>query len=66
MNSEIKLKNCPFCGGEAYLGESWEQTKIVQCSVCGCGTRHFLNKLDAVETWNKRTPAPGTSAGTKK
>ncbi len=62
MNSKIKLKPCPFCGGEAYLGESWENTKSVQCSICGCGTRHFLNKLDAIETWNKRINVPENSS----
>jgi len=51
---EIKLKPCPFCGGEAYLGESWDQTKTIQCSICGCGTLHMKNKLDVIEIWNRR------------
>ncbi len=49
-----QLKPCPFCGGEAYLGESWDKTKNIQCTVCGCSTVHFKNKLDAVECWNQR------------
>ncbi|MBR1555533.1 MAG: Lar family restriction alleviation protein [Oscillospiraceae bacterium] len=61
MNREIKLKNCPFCGNDAYLAESWEQTKIVQCAVCGCHTVHYANKLDAIEAWNRRVSAPETS-----
>jgi len=61
MNHEIKLKNCPFCGNDAYLAESWNQTKMVQCAVCGCHTIHYLNKLDAIGAWNRRTPSAETS-----
>ena len=61
MNSKTKVKNCPFCGSDAEILESWNHTKLVQCTVCGCHTVHYANMLNALEAWNRRTPEPETS-----
>ncbi|MBE6876394.1 MAG: restriction alleviation protein, Lar family [Ruminococcus sp.] len=62
---EDKLKPCPFCGAEAYLADTWDTTKYVQCTVCGCRTIHLKNKLDVIEIWNRRD-APETHPRKKK
>jgi len=57
--SKTELKPCPFCGGEAKIAtydwgysvkEYW-----VYCS-CGCETKKFHSKEEAVENWNTRKP----------
>lgn len=62
---EDKLKPCPFCGAEAYIADTWNTTKYVQCTVCGCRTLQLKNVLEAIALWNRRT-APETCLGTKK
>ena len=59
--SEIKLKPCPFCGGEAefVLGEEYreehKQSKDwIQCSSCGIETPYFDTPEKAAEAWNRR------------
>ena len=68
--NEIKLKPCPFCGGEAVL---WDREVVgygkivltwqVFCKDCGIRTPHFytrkgvslqMAKHSAIEAWNKR------------
>lgn len=49
-----KLKNCPFCGAEAFIGDTWDGRKSVICSLCGCNTVYFKNKLEVIERWNRR------------
>lgn len=51
---EDKLKPCPFCGAEAYVADTWDTTKYVQCTVCGCRTLQLKNILDVIEIWNRR------------
>lgn len=37
----LKLNNCPFCGGKAYIFKStvfMNECYYVKCSVCGCQT----------------------------
>ena len=51
-----KLKPCPFCGGEAeacqtYDGFFWK----VMCCGCGNCTLKYVNKEQAIDTWNRRT-----------
>lgn len=53
--SEITLKNCPFCGGEA------KQCKIfgrngVACKECFCEMRGWLDSTpeEMAEAWNRR------------
>lgn len=49
--SEIKLKPCPFCGGEAKLLHVGAG-RIVKCVECGASTS-FAAKNPAKE-WNRR------------
>lgn len=57
--SELKLLNCPFCGGEAEakkeIGGSCWKVKCKQCS-CEVGRYWFHNKNHAIIAWNTRTP----------
>ena len=58
----IRLKRCPFCGGEALL--SHDHTGIgasyVRCEKCGLESIRFLKSFEcasddrAVEFWNRR------------
>jgi len=54
--SEEKLRNCPFCGGEAMANESswqgWWYGWVV-CPKCGVKIER-QTKADAIEAWNKR------------
>ncbi len=64
MDSEIKLKPCPFCGEKDAIGiESYKSSGIdwfyVTCHECmaqgtTCGTEQ-----DAVDTWNWRAEQTG-------
>lgn len=52
--SEIKLRSCPFCGGEAYFPtftETW-----IRCKSCGFETPYTEDKEWLVNTWNTRKP----------
>ena len=51
---EIKLKPCPFCGGEAdyILPIHW----IIQCKGCLVETAGFDTVEEAAEAWNTRKP----------
>lgn len=61
--SEIKLKRCPFCGGEADLF-SWAQIPLnyqygIECRECH--TLFQINQYDTtmqetIEKWNTRKP----------
>ena len=58
--AEIKLKECPCCGGKAAFG-SYLTSEYVYCTVCGIMTKCFgatdymeLNRISAAEAWNKR------------
>ena len=53
--TEVKLKPCPFCGGEGWLCPPHRGDKrVVTCRQCGCQT-DWLVGLGAVEAWNRRT-----------
>lgn len=63
--SEIKLKPCPFCGGEARLQrKNKKHGYYVICKKCGCRTPYFQYQFDsleklretAIEAWNTRKP----------
>ena len=64
---EIKLKPCPFCGGEAgmreerrYLGGTSNgiSRTYIQCNLCACRTMSYdwEDKKNAIKTWNTRKP----------
>lgn len=54
--SEIKLKRCPFCGGEDIgvmtddNGTSW----YIFCKDCGCCCGYAMHEEEAVKAWNRR------------
>ena len=51
--SEIKLKPCPFCGGEAEIqnrGIVW----VAICKSCGAVTTFMPTEQRAANIWNKR------------
>lgn len=52
--SEIKLKPCPFCGGEAELFRDYMGWYVIECTACGNGTLHFAKSDGAVNAWNRR------------
>lgn len=53
----MKLKPCPFCGGEAMLEQgATELDNFIYCSKCRAGTRIFNTKNSAVKAWNRREP----------
>jgi tRNA(Ile2) C34 agmatinyltransferase TiaS len=50
--SEPKLRECPFCGGEAVFDGCnfyW-----VRCKKCKAETRGVITKVIASNLWNKR------------
>lgn len=55
--SEVKLKPCPFCGGEATLRKS-EVTQLyhVGCFECGCRQDSSYKSESAIQAWNTRKP----------
>ena len=60
--SEIKLKPCPFCGGEAVLKCDRIGLYCAKCTNCGCmttfqfdfGDGEETSKRKAAEVWNRR------------
>ena len=63
MTEEIKLKPCPFCGGEAKL---WFFGNGAWFATCGCGDCDVKPKTffrstpqEAAEIWNRRAEKDG-------
>lgn len=66
MSNELKLRECPFCGGEAKLhhfGKTGELSVTVRCKNCKAQIQplhympHFSYKARvkiAVRDWNRR------------
>ena len=62
--SDVELKPCPFCGGEAYLKSALSDIVVayviptneykVICKNCRCSSGVWMQKSKAVETWNRR------------
>lgn len=49
---EIKLKPCPFCGGEAeFVGY---KSYWIICVDCTAESAVYDSKAEAVEAWNRR------------
>jgi len=63
VGDEVKLKPCPFCGGEAEIDDkiySFGPVEVVvQCSNNNCGvvptTNYYYDKARSIKEWNKRT-----------
>ena len=65
--ADIKLKPCPFCGGEAGFNKRKElncdsqhksitakERYKVACRACSCGTAWLFYEEDAIGAWNRR------------
>ena len=60
--AEIKLKPCPFCGGQGKLETAGinNNYSFVKCKECGAGSRTFkisneyCSDEKAAEAWNRR------------
>ena len=52
----MKLKNCPFCGGNASMIENREMPswRMVMCFTCGIRTAYRKSAKEAAEDWNRR------------
>ena len=52
---EIKLKPCPFCGGEAEIFVSDVTDRaVVYCKGCDAQIQIKPNEEEAIEAWNER------------
>lgn len=55
--SELKLKKCPICGGDAEMYQGKYQgldTFYVSCTGCGAQTDYEYAEEFAAELWNER------------
>ena len=56
----MKLKNCPFCGGEAHINvfaNGWYGYSVSCSNIFACGATQetFAREEEAIEAWNRRT-----------
>lgn len=59
--SDIKLKPCPFCGGEAHLDKAYSYFRdiVIYCEKCDCVfTPDDCNAItdEVIRAWNTRKP----------
>lgn len=55
--SELKLLNCPFCGGEAVIQKLSDSTlSFAVCVECRMRTPTLQDGKTAMRVWNTRTP----------
>ena len=55
----MELKLCPFCGGEASIGETDFEGKtifIAFCEECGISTPADEDEQVIIKLWNRRVP----------
>lgn len=58
--SEIKLKPCPFCGGEAFcyvsgrIEPEMPDMFWVRCKKCDVVTKSYTTREKAIKKWNRR------------
>ena len=54
----IKLKPCPFCGGEAHFNVTYSRKGVehwdVQCLECKAVIWRYPTQKDAARDWNRR------------
>ena len=60
-NTKLKLKPCPFCGGEAKVYDKGYGHDHKGFVVCACGAQmvyqydgNFISTEEAVKNWNRR------------
>ena len=53
-----KLRECPFCEGEAAIWEISRKKKryAVSCYRCSCATDEMETREEAIKAWNTRKP----------
>ena len=60
--SELKLKNCPFCGSDAYFHKTRNGAILPLCIAGNCPASNdgavLDNYKEAVEKWNTRPENP--------
>lgn len=59
MAEYVKLKPCPFCGGEAVEITKWmpvqrRHSTVVRCKECRANSGVWKIKKKASEHWNRR------------
>lgn len=53
--SDVKLKPCPFCGGEASINRpSGRMLFCVVCDDCDANGGYYFTEEDAARAWNDR------------
>ena len=54
--TNVKLKPCPFCGGEAHLTSYGVNptTYEIECKGCGCYQHEHDSKQNVIDRWNTR------------
>ena len=50
----VKLKNCPFCNGEARRYYGHTDSYGIVCKKCGAKIYGYASKASATKAWNKR------------
>ena len=66
---EVKLLDCPFCGGEAHIrnvtDDAWDVNEwAIDCWDCYSSSSQWKKKEQAIKAWNTRT-APNVGEITK-
>lgn len=51
--NEVKLKPCPFCGGQTDMATGIGDYRVI-CKNCGAATASASTRGAAVKAWNKR------------
>lgn len=59
---KIKLKPCPFCGGEPEIVKVQNKgqkfyVSWADCTQCRCSTPLFSTRREVVAAWNRRAEA---------
>ena len=52
--NEVKLKPCPFCGGEAGITTDIYSKYVASCKECGAVSKNADTIDGAAKAWNKR------------